>query len=73
MSAPMTCTCITVVDEYLAQHNTRISLPLMFDGSVGKPMIETQQIETGRGKKKAVSMFASFCPFCGVSFEAGKP
>jgi hypothetical protein len=32
-------------------------------------MIVTEQIEGGRGKKKAVGMFATFCPFCGVRYQ----
>lgn len=61
------CECIAEVDAKLAERNTRIMLPIMMTGSqTPRPMIETIQIETGRGKTKAVGMFASYCPFCGV-------
>lgn len=71
------CDCIATVDAKLAERNTRIMMPLIFrmgDDSDTKPrpMIVTEQIEIGRGKKKAVGMFASFCPFCGVKIGAGK-
>jgi len=63
----MTCDCITTVDAKLAERNTRITLPIMLGADqTARPMIVTEQIETGRGKQKAVSMFATFCPFCGV-------
>lgn len=61
-------TCFETVDAMLATHNTQLTFPIMLTGDQTKrPMIETQQIETGRGKKKAVSMFATFCPFCGAA------
>lgn len=72
----MTCDCISLVDAKLAERNTRIMLPLIFrmGDSAGtaapRPMIVTEQIETGRGKKKAVGMFATFCPFCGTSLAS---
>lgn len=63
----MTCDCISIVDAKLAERNTRIMLPLMLSADqTSRPMIVTDQIETGRGKQKAVGMFATFCPFCGV-------
>jgi hypothetical protein len=69
----MACDCIARVDAMLAERNTRIKLPLILQSgdwdNTPMPMIVTEQIETGRGKKKAVGMFASFCPFCGVSYK----
>lgn len=66
----MRCDCITTVDAMLAERNTRIMLPIvLMSGHTPRPMIVTEQIETGRGKKKAVGMFATFCPFCGVRYE----
>lgn len=64
----MPCNCIETVDAMLAEHNTRITLPLILsEDQTPRPMIRTEQIQSGRGKKPAVSMFATFCPFCGVS------
>jgi hypothetical protein len=65
MSAP--CNCIAEIDAKLAERNTRIMLPIMLGADQSpRPMIVTDQIETGRGKKKACGLFATFCPFCGV-------
>ncbi len=38
-----------------------------------KALIETVQIKSGRGQKKAVKMFATFCPFCGVPYPERVP
>ncbi|WP_206363503.1 hypothetical protein [Sphingomonas crocodyli] len=60
--------CFAKVDAMLAERNTRLTFPIVFSEDMRrKPMIVTEQIETGRGKKKAVGMFATFCPFCGAS------
>lgn len=64
----MTCNCIETMDAALAEYNTSILIPMTVVGSTPKPFVETVQLETGRGKKKAVKVFASFCPFCGVKY-----
>lgn len=66
----MGCNCIGTVDAMLAERNTRIMLPIMLGADqTARPMIVTDQIETGRGKKKACGMFATYCPFCGLKYE----
>lgn len=66
----MTCNCIETVNAKLASYNTRILLPIMLGSDqTERVMIRTEQIETGRGKKKEVGMFASFCPLCGIKYE----
>jgi hypothetical protein len=68
----MSCDCIQHVDAMLAERNTRIMLPIVFsEDQTPRPMIVTDQIQTGRGKQKACGMFATFCPFCGVKYEGG--
>lgn len=63
----MACDCIQEVNAMLAERNTRLTLPIMLGADqTPRLMIVTEQIEGGRGKKKACGMFASFCPFCGV-------
>lgn len=58
--------CFVEVDEMLAGRNTKLEFPIMLGGDqTPLPMVRTEQIETGRGKKKATAMFATFCPFCG--------
>lgn len=66
----MACTCVSTVNEKLATRNTRLTQAMMLgpcthDGL----MLETEQVETGRGKAKPVAMFLTFCPFCGVKYE----
>ncbi|MCO5152537.1 MULTISPECIES: hypothetical protein [unclassified Shinella] len=65
----MTCNCVETVNEKLASRNTRLSQAMMF-GEHDHPglMLETEQVEKGRGKQKAVSMFLTYCPFCGVKY-----
>lgn len=67
------CNCIEQVDAKLSERNTRITLPIMLGADqTARPMIVTEQVETGRGKSKAVGMFASFCPFCGAEYTRGE-
>jgi len=65
------CNCRERIDAGLAQHNTRVkSYFTLSANSVGMPWpIETVQVDKGRGKPKASALFASFCPFCGVSLR----
>lgn len=68
----MTCACIEEFDRKLAPHNTRIAPALLRfgDGSwETRPVIVGEQIERGRGKKKAVTIAPTFCPFCGIRYE----
>jgi hypothetical protein len=72
----MACGCIETVNSMLADRNTRLHLPIALSLGGGnydttpRVFVETEQVEKGRGKKKAVSMFATFCPFCGVLYSA---
>lgn len=64
--------CFDKIDEMLAERNTRLEFPIMLGSDqTALPMVRTEQIETGRGKKKACGMFATFCPFCGESLREG--
>lgn len=65
------CTCIANFNKRLEQHNTRIADSLIrIDGEwVTRPTIASEQIERGRGKKKAVMIVPTFCPFCGQPYE----
>lgn len=71
------CNCIDVVNAKLAAHNTRITEPLFVflkpgEKSVRRVFVETDRIESGRGKPKAQAMFASYCPFCGERYETAE-
>lgn len=67
----MACNCVGTVNAKLTSYNTRLSQAIVFGEDRGNPnlMLRTEQIETGRGKKKAAAMFATFCPFCGTRYE----
>lgn len=63
------CDCVDKVDAMLAEKNTRITRALIISQpDTFRALIETEQVESGRGKPKARSMFASFCPFCGTKY-----
>ena len=62
------CDCITTVNADLKQHNTMLVFTLL--GNPSRTVIDTMQIETGRGKKRALPVVASYCPFCGERYEA---
>ena len=71
------CDCIETVNAKLAQHNTRLREPMLLmsrgagdQDQARRLFIETEQIETGRGKPKAMAMFTSRCPFCGEEYAA---
>jgi len=53
----------------LAEHNTRITLPLMLgEDQRERAMIATERVKTFRDGKAALALFASFCPFCGSPY-----
>lgn len=62
------CECINKVNADLKQHNTMLVFTLL--GNPSRAVIDTMQVETGRGKKKAAAVIATFCPFCGERYEA---
>ncbi len=69
------CNCIETTNTLLAERNTRLMLPITFSGLTNpkepqRLMVVTEQIESGRGKKKACGMFATYCPFCGEIYKA---
>lgn len=70
----MVCKCRDTVEAHLAKHNTRIKRYYTLSAhGLGLPWpVETEQLEKGRGQKKAISLFASFCPFCGTSLQGGR-
>ncbi|GEM_PF-1461997 len=71
----MSCNCYDEVNGKLGEHNTKIASYFSLDENrVGRPWpIETRQVETGRGKPKALGLFASYCPICGESLRNKKP
>lgn len=69
----MACKCADEVDGKLSEHNTRLERALVLGDRGDNPnlMLRTEQVERGRGKKKAAAMFISYCPFCGVKYNEG--
>lgn len=67
----MTCNCVSEINEKLASRNTRLTQALMFGPCDHDAlMIETEQVEKGRGKPKAAAMFLTYCPFCGTKYAS---
>lgn len=58
------CACIAEVDDFLKAKNTKILLPMF---GLQRPFVETVKADDKK-RGKPVSMFASFCPFCGVKY-----
>lgn len=70
----MTCNCITTVNDLLKPRNTRLATTIVFKQPAYEAVtITTEQIETGRGKGKAVAMLPTFCPFCAASYREADP
>ena len=65
----MSCDCMEKANKALAPHNTRIEqvFSVMGSGLRLRWPISTKQVEKGRGKPKAMGLFASYCPLCGGS------
>lgn len=64
------CNCVEVVNQKIASRNTRLVQAIIFgDYDDDALMLETEQIEKGRGKQKATGVFLSYCPFCGRKYK----
>jgi hypothetical protein len=67
----MACKCVTLVNEKLAARNTRLVTTMsLTDPEIDYPKLQTERIELGRNKPKAVLMVPCYCPFCGTIYKA---
>lgn len=61
------CKCIDLVNEKLAEHNTRLDQVSMLNFKTGKCReslhVVTTKLERRKGKAKL--MLVTYCPFCG--------
>lgn len=66
------CKCVEKSRAKLAEHNTRIVQRLTMTGVMPNVSILVERIETGRGKRQAMAVIASYCPFCGKKYPGVK-
>lgn len=59
------CKCKEEVNAHLAQHNTKLMDNILNDADI---FIQTWKLDEKK-RGKPVSMFATFCPFCGVKIK----
>ena len=60
--------CVTRVDAQLAAHNTQISTAVNFKTMDLEIQIATSKLD-GNKRGKPMSLYASFCPFCGINLR----
>lgn len=63
------CDCMDTLDAQLKapQFNTKITRPMMYDGSQPRAIIVTEK-NVKMLRKGPVAMFATYCPFCGTKY-----
>jgi hypothetical protein len=59
-----TCTCIAAVNKLLALRDTKLMVPIYGPQLC---MVQTMKLDDKK-RGKPVSVFASFCPFCGIKY-----
>lgn len=64
------CECITQMQGQLKEYNTQLAVTYSLGAqSRTYPTIKVEQIETGRGKPKAMAVIPTYCPFCGEEYS----
>ena len=62
------CDCVEKINKQLKDHNTRISTSMTISRDLSTTgvglQVTTHKIDT-KIRKPAMSLLASFCPFCG--------
>lgn len=63
----MACDCITVMDEKLMEHNSRLQVTFTFGGDGAlRAYIGTEKIN--KRSRDHCGSIASHCPFCGSAY-----
>lgn len=65
------CDCMAEIDQKLAEKNTQISKAIVFRPPGERLMITTEIIAKKRGSRP-VTLFATYCPFCGEAYGEGR-
>lgn len=73
----MSCDCIKNTEEALKPHGIELDLPVLInkDSSQAADRVIVQTRKLGdfyRRKKSPVTLFATFCPFCGEKYQEKK-
>jgi hypothetical protein len=63
---PARCETCVEIDALMKERNTEFTRNIF---QFERHLIDTVQIETGRGKAKAATFAASFCPLCGKKWD----
>ena len=66
------CKCIDNALPQLALQNTRLVVLLSFTGECDKVVVATDRLEKKRDGKKALTVIATYCPFCGKKYPTKK-
>lgn len=65
------CDCIDRVDKKLRESfNARLGVSLPLDGSEHRVIVATMPLRVMRDGRARLSLEATFCPFCGVQYQA---
>ena len=68
----MTCSCMTLMGEKLAEHNTRLVTTFGWPRNGGemftRPKLDVEKIET-RKRVGPVLAIPTYCPFCGTKYD----
>jgi hypothetical protein len=63
--------CIKSMNEGLKPYNTQLSMAIDFSGK-NRELIQLATVKADNAvRKKPASVFASYCPFCGVKLAGG--
>jgi hypothetical protein len=62
------CECIRLVNESIAEHNSKLCLALYLSSKPPRVLISTERLDTSK-RGKSISLTSSFCPFCGKNYD----